>query len=251
MEAQLAQARARSTIIAALVPTPGGGCPVPFATIVLCVKICWTRWCGRKSCDCSKSPISSRMNSIGVLLPHARQIRPSVVKRRSDVISLASLRASIVCSPPIRRVFFRWMNCASACQTCAGASRRPTPNCRRCSISRLTVQPTSASPKRSRHSLRDCARQRMASTYQNASVSCGFSSRKSLSVMTRSLFATPSLYPPEVTARPHKGRTPLFPAPEVIFCVRGAITPPCGVPRVRAVRVPSSCSIGAVSHRSM
>jgi Group II intron, maturase-specific domain len=43
--------------------------------------------------------------------------------------------------------------------------------------------------------------------------------------MTRSLFATPSLYPPEVTARPHKDRTPLFPAPEVIFCVRGAVSP--------------------------
>ena len=37
--------------------------------------------------------------------------------------------------------------------------------------------------------------------------------------------ATPSLFPPEVTARPHKGRTPLFPAPKVIFCVRGAISP--------------------------
>ena len=65
----------------------------------------------------------------------------------------------------------------------------------------------------------------MASTYQNASVSCGFSSRKSLSVTTKSLSATPSPFPPEVTARPHKGRTPLFPVPKVIFCVRGAISP--------------------------
>src|ERR1700680_3850397 len=38
---------------------------------------------------------------------------------------------------------------------------------------------------------------------------------------------------------------------EVTFCVRGVLTPPCGVPRLRSIVVPSSCTIGAFSHLSM
>ena len=38
---------------------------------------------------------------------------------------------------------------------------------------------------------------------------------------------------------------------EVIYCVRGAMTPPCGVPVVRGTTLPSSICTGAFSQRSM
>src|SRR5215468_6382486 len=38
---------------------------------------------------------------------------------------------------------------------------------------------------------------------------------------------------------------------EVIFCVRGVTTPPCGVPQFRSEVVPSSFTMGALSHLSM
>src|SRR5262249_43601877 len=37
---------------------------------------------------------------------------------------------------------------------------------------------------------------------------------------------------------------------EVIFCVQGVITPPCGVPAMRATMLPSSICTGALSQRS-
>src|SRR5688572_6449695 len=61
--------------------------------------------------------------------------------------------------------------------------------------------------------------------YRNASVSSGFSSRKSSSTMTRSSSGTASLCPwdQSTTRRPaQKLPRPQF---KVIFCVRGAISP--------------------------
>ena len=69
----------------------------------------------------------------------------------------------------------------------------------------------------------------------------------------------PTVYQPVVSI-PTPGKVGVGPChPQVERVVQetgtsmriGLITPPCGVPRVRAVRVPSSCSIGAVSHRLM
>ena len=42
-------------------------------------------------------------------------IRPNAVKTPSDAISPAFVKASTDCSPPIRKVFSRWTNCANAC----------------------------------------------------------------------------------------------------------------------------------------
>ena len=52
--------------------------------------------------------------------PHARAIRPNDVRMLSGASSFVSARASIACSPPIKRVFCRWMNYASACRNCGG-----------------------------------------------------------------------------------------------------------------------------------
>jgi site-specific DNA recombinase len=87
-------------------------------------------------------------NEIDSSQPRARRIRPNAVKTPSDAISPAFVKASTDCSPPIRKVFSRWTNCANACRTCGGANRRTTLNCRRSSISRPTAQPTYASLKR-------------------------------------------------------------------------------------------------------
>ena len=80
--------------------------------------------------------------------PHERPTRPNAEKRLSDAISFASVRISIVCSPPIRKAFSRWMNCASAYRICGGANRQTTLKCRRSSISQSIAQPTCASLKR-------------------------------------------------------------------------------------------------------
>lgn len=142
------RAPARFTIIAASVPTAGAGFRVPFATIARCVRICLMRLCGRKSCGCSKILSSSRLNSTGGWLLRARLIRANAVKRLCSVISFAFARASIVCSPPIRKACSHWTNCVNACQACDGANRRQMLNCKRPSISRLTVQSACASQKR-------------------------------------------------------------------------------------------------------
>ena len=55
--------------------------------------------------SCSKIPNSSRTNSTDGSQPHERPTRPNAVKRLSDAISFASARASIVCSPLIRKAF--------------------------------------------------------------------------------------------------------------------------------------------------
>jgi hypothetical protein len=65
----------------------------------------------------------------------------------------------------------------------------------------------------------------MLSTYRNVNASCGFSSRKSSSVMTRSSSGTAFPCSPEATGRQPKVRTLPYPAPRVIFCVQGAISP--------------------------
>jgi site-specific DNA recombinase len=70
------------------------------------------------------------------------------MRRLSGASSFASARASTVCSPPIRKAFSRWTNCANACRTCGGANRRTTLNCRRSPISQSSVQPTCALLKR-------------------------------------------------------------------------------------------------------
>jgi hypothetical protein len=57
------------------------------------------------------------------------------------VISSVSAKASIVCSPLIRKVFSRSKNCASACQRYGDANTRTTPNSRRLLISQSAVQP--------------------------------------------------------------------------------------------------------------
>jgi site-specific DNA recombinase len=75
-------------------------------------------------------------------------------------------------------------------------------------------------------SLRDCGRRRRTSTPRNASVSCGFSSRKSLSAMTKSLFGIPSPCPPELTTLQLEARMVPHPAVRVMYCVRGASSAP-------------------------
>jgi hypothetical protein len=59
---------------------------------------------------------------------------------------------------------------------------------------------------------------------------------------------------PFATQIKYKSGTPTLDDPlktEVIFCVQGAITPPCGVPAVRGTTLPSSICTGAFSQRSM
>src|SRR5215468_3551194 len=115
----------------------------------------------------------------------ARLIRPNVAKRGSGVMSSASARASIVCSPLIRKVFSRSKSCASACRSCDDANRRAMPNCRRSLISQSPVQPTCALLRHSTRSSHGCGRRQVLLMYQNANASCDFSSRKFSSAMTR------------------------------------------------------------------
>src|SRR6202011_178004 len=62
--------------------------------------------------------------------------------------------------------------------------------------------------------------------YQNASASCGFSSRKFSSATTKSSFGTASLCPTDQVMVPlTEAQTPRRRKPKVIFCVRGAISP--------------------------
>ena len=88
-------------------------------------------------------------NELDRRLAAAREADPN--KRREEALRrdpFASVRTSIVCSPPIRKAFSRWMNCASAYRICGGANRQTTLKCRRSSISQSIVQPTCASLKR-------------------------------------------------------------------------------------------------------
>src|SRR5215470_6224404 len=112
-------------------------------------------------------------------------IRRNVAKRGSGVMSSASARASIVCSPLIRKVFSRSKSCASACRSCDDANRRALPNCRRSLISQSLVQPTCALLRHSTRSSHGCGRRQVLLMYQNANASCDFSSRKFSSAMTR------------------------------------------------------------------
>ena len=58
------------------------------------------------------------------------------------------------------------------------------------------------------------------------SVSCGFSSRKSSSAMTKSLSGIPSPCPPELTTLQLEARMVPHPAARVMYCVGGALGAP-------------------------
>jgi Group II intron, maturase-specific domain/Reverse transcriptase (RNA-dependent DNA polymerase) len=142
------------------------------------------------------------------------------------VIWSVSAKASIVCLPLIKKVFSRSKNCASACRNCDDANRLARLSCRRSPISQSPAQPTCASLKRSIRSSRDCGRRQVPLMYQNASASCGFSSRKFSSATTKSSFGTASLCPTDQVMVPLTGaQTPRRRERKVIFCVRGALSP--------------------------
>src|SRR5260370_675735 len=192
------RAQARSTIIDVSAQTLGGNFPAPFATTAQCVRIFWTGLFGRKSCGCSKIPNSSITNSTDGSQRREKPTRPNAVRRLSAAISFASARASIACSPPIRKAFSRWTNCASPCRTCGGANKPTTPHSTRPATSQSTAQPTCASLKRWPRSLRDCGRRRGPPTYWDAHASPRLSSREYPSSTARSTSppSTPFPLPP-------------------------------------------------------
>ncbi len=136
-----------------------------------------------------------------------------------------------------------------------------TPKSSRSAPSSPTKPPTSDWRKRYRHSSGGCGKMFTPSISPNVSVSCGCWSRKSSSVLTASPFAIRSQPPFDLpgTRMTHPLSINLQEAnvpPQVILCVRGVTTPPCGVPWRLACPPPtvfftprsSSPMIGALSH---
>jgi hypothetical protein len=84
----------------------------------------------------------------------------------------------------------------------------------------------------------------MPLTYRNDSVSCGFSSKKCSSAITGSSSATAFPCPTGPgDGPPAKSASAALSVPKVIYCVRGAMTPPCGT-LSRAMRLPSTICYG-------
>src|SRR5438270_6774650 len=158
-----------------------------------------------------------------------------------------SVKVSNDFSTHTRKDSCRSNNCVSACLCCASANRHSVLSCRRSLIRPMIVPHSCAWQKPSRHFLPACAalQRRLASLNVRKSCACWLKTFWSAKIRLRFVTAFP--FP-----RAHlKTKDRALQKAEITFCVRGVTTPPCGVPQFRSIAVPSSCTIGALSHLLM
>src|SRR6516225_924795 len=150
-------------------------------------------------------------------------------------------------SPPIRKDSCRLSSCVNVFLHCVIANRHLVLSCRRLPTRLMIASHSCAWQRLSQHSLHACASRRKRLVSLNARKSCDswlktfWLARISSPFVTafRSLQVCPKTEDPKAQTA------------KITFCVSGVTTPPCGVPRVRSIVVPSSCTIGAFSHLSM
>src|SRR5207245_6077212 len=148
---------------------------------------------------------------------------------------------------PIRKNCCRSSSCVSACLCCASVNRHSVLSCRRLPIRPTIALHSCAWQKPSQHSLLACAALPKRLVSSNARESCDSWLKTFCSAKIPSPFVTAFRF---LRVRPKtEDQNPQ--TVKITFCVRGVATPPCGVPRSRFSKLPSSSCIGAFSQRSM
>src|SRR3982750_3684215 len=137
-----------------------------------------------------------------------------------------SAKASNDFSTHTRRDSCRSNSCVSACLDCVSANRHSVLNCRRSLIRPMIVPHSCAWQKPSRHFLSACAalQRRLALLNVRKSYDCWLKTFWSAKMRLR--FATAFRFP-----QAHlKTKEQALQTAEITLCVRGVVTPPCGVP---------------------
>ena len=133
----------------------------------------------------------------------------------------------------IRKGSCRLSSCASASRRCASDNRHSVLNCRRSPTRPMIALHSCAWQKTSQHSLPACAALLKRLALWNAKESCASWLKRFWSAKTQSPFVTAFRFlrlRPKTEGRSHQ-------TVEITFCVRGVMTPPCGVPFSRGTTI--------------